>query len=127
MTNKELKKMSRITGEKISSFLWFDTLAEEAVKFYTSVFKNSKIFGTTRYNEASSRASGRPKGSVMTVAFQMEGQNFTALNGGPVFKFSPAVSFVVSCKIRKRSIIFGKNSQRAERQISAAGLMINTA
>jgi len=85
---------------KITPFLWFDKKAEEAVKFYTSIFKNSKILGITRYDEAGSKASGRPKGSVMTVAFQIEGQNFTALNGGPVpgFKFSPAVSFVVSCK-----------------------------
>jgi predicted 3-demethylubiquinone-9 3-methyltransferase (glyoxalase superfamily) len=86
--------------QKITPFLWFEKEAEEAVKFYTSIFKNSKILGITRYDEAGSRASGRPKGSVMTVAFQLEGQNFTALNGGPVpgFKFSPAISFVVSCK-----------------------------
>lgn len=86
--------------QRITSFLWFDEKAEEAVKFYTSIFKNSKILGITRYDDAGSRVSGRPKGSVMTVAFQIEGQNFTALNGGPVpgFKFSPAVSFVVSCK-----------------------------
>jgi predicted 3-demethylubiquinone-9 3-methyltransferase (glyoxalase superfamily) len=84
--------------QKVAPFLWFDSKAEEAVKFYTSIFKNSKILGITRYDEAGSKASGRPKGSVMTVAFQIEGQNFTALNGGPVFKFSPAVSFVVNCK-----------------------------
>ena len=86
--------------QRITPFLWFDKKAEEAVKFYTSIFRNSKILGTTRYDDAGSRVSGRPKGSVMTVAFQIEGQNFTALNGGPVpgFKFSPAVSFVVSCK-----------------------------
>lgn len=84
--------------QRITPFLWFESKAEEAVKFYTSIFKNSKILGITRYDEAGSKASGRPKGSVMTVAFQIEGQNFTALNGGPVFKFSPAVSFVVNCK-----------------------------
>jgi predicted 3-demethylubiquinone-9 3-methyltransferase (glyoxalase superfamily) len=86
--------------QKVAPFLWFDSKAEEAVKFYTSIFKNSKILGITRYDEAGSKASGRPKGSVMTVAFQIEGQNFTALNGGPVpgFKFSPAVSFVINCK-----------------------------
>ena len=86
--------------QRITPFLWFDKKAEEAVKFYTSIFKNSKILGTTRYGDAGSRVSGRPKGSVMTVAFQIEGQNFTALNGGPVpgFKFPPAVSFVVSCR-----------------------------
>ena len=84
--------------QKVAPFLWFDSKAEEAVKFYTSIFKNSKILGITRYDETGSKASGRPKGSVMTVAFQIEGQNFTALNGGPVFKFSPAVSFVINCK-----------------------------
>ena len=86
--------------QKIAPFLWFDSKAEEAVKFYTSMFKNSKILGIARYDEEGSRVSGRPRGSVMTVAFQIEGQNFTALNGGPVpgFRFSPAVSFVVNCK-----------------------------
>jgi len=87
--------------QKISPFLWFDKDAEEAANFYTSIFKRSRILGVTRYDEAGSKASGMPKGSVMTVAFQLEGQNFTALNGGPVFKFSPAVSFVVTCKNQK--------------------------
>ena len=87
--------------QKISPFLWFDKDAEEAANFYTSIFKKSRILGVTRYDEAGSKASGMPKGSVMTVAFQLEGQNFTALNGGPVFKFSPAVSFVVTCKNQK--------------------------
>jgi len=87
--------------QKVSPFLWFDKDAEEAAKFYTSIFKKSRILGVTRYDEAGSKASGIPKGDVMTVAFQLEGQNFTALNGGPVFKFSPAVSFVVSCKDQK--------------------------
>lgn len=93
--------MPRIAGQKISPFLWFEKRAEEAARFYISIFKNSKILGTTRYNDASSRVSGRLKGSVMTVSFQIEGQNFTALNGGPAFKFSPAVSFVVSCDNQK--------------------------
>jgi len=93
--------MPRIAGQKISPFLWFEKRAEEAARFYISIFKNSKILGITHYNEASSRVSGRPKGSVMTVSFQIEGQNFTALNGGPAFKFSPAVSFVVSCDNQK--------------------------
>ena len=93
--------MPRIAGQKISPFLWFEKRAEEAARFYISIFKNSKILGSTRYNDASSRVSGRLKGSVMTVSFQIEGQNFTALNGGPAFKFSPAVSFVVSCDNQK--------------------------
>jgi len=90
--------MARVARQKISPFLWFESNAEEAARFYTSIFKNSKVLGITRYNEAASKASGRPRGSVMTVAFQLEGQDFTALNGGPVFKFSPATSFVVSCE-----------------------------
>ena len=83
--------------QKITPFLWFDDQAEEAVKFYVSLFKNSKIGGITRFDEAGAAASGRPKGSVMTVEFQLEGQEFTALNGGPNFKFTEAVSFVVNC------------------------------
>ena len=88
-----------MTGiQKISPFLWFDDDAEEAAKFYTSVFKNSKVTDIARYGEAGSKASGRQKGSVMTVSFELEGQKFTALNGGPVFKFSPAISFAVTCE-----------------------------
>src|SRR5437762_9412566 len=70
--------------QKITPFLWFDDSAEEAMKFYTSIFKNSKIGSVTRYDEAGSKAAGRPKGSVMTAAFQLEGQEFVAINGGPV-------------------------------------------
>jgi predicted 3-demethylubiquinone-9 3-methyltransferase (glyoxalase superfamily) len=79
--------------QKISAFLWFDNQAEEAARFYTSVFKNSRMGAVTRYGEA----GPGPKGSVMTVAFELEGQMFTALNGGPAFKFTEAVSFVVNC------------------------------
>jgi predicted 3-demethylubiquinone-9 3-methyltransferase (glyoxalase superfamily) len=83
---------------KITPFLWFNDNAEEAVKFYTSVFKKSKAGKIARYNEAGEKAAGRPAGSVMTVEFEIEGQEFIALNGGPVFKFNEAISFVVSCK-----------------------------
>jgi predicted 3-demethylubiquinone-9 3-methyltransferase (glyoxalase superfamily) len=89
--------MAKIT-QRITPCLWFDSQAEEAVKFYTSIFKNSKIEGTTYYDEESSKAAGRPKGSVLTVDFQLDGQRFMALNGGPVFKFTEAVSFVVNCE-----------------------------
>jgi len=82
---------------KITPCLWFDTQAEEAARFYTSIFKNSKIKQTSRYGEAAAQAAGRPKGSVLTVAFELDGQEFTALNGGPVFKFNEAVSFQVNC------------------------------
>jgi predicted 3-demethylubiquinone-9 3-methyltransferase (glyoxalase superfamily) len=84
--------------QKITPFLWFDNQAEEAVKFYASIFMNSKIGHIARYDEAGAKASGRPQGSAMTVAFQLEGQDFVALNGGPHFKFTEAVSFVVNCQ-----------------------------
>jgi predicted 3-demethylubiquinone-9 3-methyltransferase (glyoxalase superfamily) len=84
--------------QKITPFLWFDDKAEEAVKFYVSVFKNSRIGGVARYGEAGAKASGRPMGSVMTVAFQLDGQDFVALNGGPHFKFTEAISLVVNCE-----------------------------
>jgi predicted 3-demethylubiquinone-9 3-methyltransferase (glyoxalase superfamily) len=80
--------------EKITPFLWFDNQAEEAANFYTSIFKNSKIVKVARYGEA----GPGPAGSAMTVVFQIEGQEFIALNGGPHFKFTEAVSFSVDCK-----------------------------
>jgi len=87
--------------QKITPFLWFDHQAEEAAKFYTSVFKNSKVGKSTRYGEAAEKAAGRPAGSVMTVEFELEGQKFTALNGGPVFKFNESISFVVNCETQE--------------------------
>jgi predicted 3-demethylubiquinone-9 3-methyltransferase (glyoxalase superfamily) len=84
--------------QKITPFLWFDNQAEEAVKFYTSVFKDSKIQTMTRYDEAGAAASGRPKDSVMTASFQLFGLEFVALNAGPHFKFTEAISFVVNCE-----------------------------
>lgn len=83
--------------QKITPFLWFDNQAEEAVNFYVSIFRNSKITNVARYGDDAATVSGRPKGSVMTVAFELDGQPFVALNGGPVFTFSPAISFVVDC------------------------------
>jgi predicted 3-demethylubiquinone-9 3-methyltransferase (glyoxalase superfamily) len=80
--------------QKITPFLWFDNQAEEAVKLYTTIFKNSKIGKVARYGDA----GPGPKGSVMTIAFELEGQEFTALNGGPVFRFNESISFVVDCK-----------------------------
>jgi predicted 3-demethylubiquinone-9 3-methyltransferase (glyoxalase superfamily) len=87
--------------QKITPFLWFDDNAEEAVKFYTSIIKNSKIGKIARYDEAGEKAAGRPAGSVMTVEFQLEGQEFVALNGGPHFKFTEAISFVVNCETQE--------------------------
>jgi len=84
--------------QKITPFLWFDNNAEEAVNFYVSIFNNSQVVKVTRYSDAAAEAAGRPTGSVMTAEFQLEGQNFVALNGGPHFKFTEAISFVVNCE-----------------------------
>jgi len=83
--------------QKITPFLWYDNNAEEAVSLYISVFKNSKITDITRYGDA----GPGPKGSVMTIAFQLEGQDFIALNGGPMFKFTEAISLSVDCKTQQ--------------------------
>lgn len=87
--------------QKITPFLWFNDKAEEAAKFYVSLFKNSKIVTVTRYGEDGAKASGRPQGTVMTAVFQLDGQEFIALNGGPTFTFSPAVSFLVNCETQE--------------------------
>lgn len=87
--------------QKISPFLWFDDKAEEAVNFYVSIFKNSKIGTITHYGEEGAEVSGRPKGTAMVVTFQLDGQEFIALNGGPVFKFSEAISFSVNCETQE--------------------------
>jgi len=87
----------RFHMQKITPFLWYDGNAEEAVNFYVSVFKNSKVVSFARYGDA----GPGPKGSVMTAAFQLEGQDFVALNGGPQFKFTPAISFVVNCETQQ--------------------------
>jgi predicted 3-demethylubiquinone-9 3-methyltransferase (glyoxalase superfamily) len=83
--------------QKITPFLWFDNNAEEAINFYVSIFKNSRIVSMTRYGEA----GPGPKGTVMTATFQVDGQEFVALNGGPQFTFSPAISFVVRCETQQ--------------------------
>jgi predicted 3-demethylubiquinone-9 3-methyltransferase (glyoxalase superfamily) len=83
--------------QKITPFLWFNDNAEEAMKFYTSIFKNSKIGKVARYGDA----GPGPKGTVMTASFSLEGQEFLALNGGPNFKFTEAISFVVNCETQK--------------------------
>src|SRR5947208_365621 len=89
--------------QKITPFLWFDDQAEEAVKFYTSVFKNSKAGRILRYGEEAAKISstGRPVGSVLTIEFEMDGQKFVALNGGPLFKFNESISFVVNCETQE--------------------------
>jgi predicted 3-demethylubiquinone-9 3-methyltransferase (glyoxalase superfamily) len=87
--------------QKITPCLWFDDQAEEAVEFYTAIFKNSRIVWVTRYGEAGHEIHRKPAGSVMTVAFELDGQAFTALNGGPLFKFNEAISFQVNCETQE--------------------------
>lgn len=101
----------------ITPCLWFDDQAEAAVNFYASIFKNSKITHIARYGDAGAKASGRPKGTVMTVIFELNGQEFMALNGGPVFQFSQAISFMVPCKTQKEvDELWDKLSQGGETQ-----------
>jgi predicted 3-demethylubiquinone-9 3-methyltransferase (glyoxalase superfamily) len=94
--------------QKITPFLWFEDKAEEAAKFYTSIFENSKIGKITRYDEEAVGPTGRPAGSVMTVDFELEEQEFVALNGGPMFQFTEAISFVVNCESQEEVDYFWK-------------------
>jgi predicted 3-demethylubiquinone-9 3-methyltransferase (glyoxalase superfamily) len=87
--------------QKITPFLWFNDQAEEAANYYVSIFRNSRIVNVARYGAAAAKVSGKAKGSVMTVGFELDGQEFVALNGGPLFKFTEAVSFVVNCRAQK--------------------------
>ncbi|MBI5576462.1 MAG: VOC family protein [Deltaproteobacteria bacterium] len=101
---------------KITPFLWFEDKAEEAAKFYISVFKNSRIVKTTRYGEAGAEVTGRPKGSVMTVAFEIDGREFVALNGGPMFTFNEAISLAVNCDTQKEiDVLWEKLSDGGEK------------
>lgn len=98
---------------KISPFLWYDTQAEEAARFYVSIFKNSQVGRITRYGEVGPGT----KGSVMTVEFTLDGQEFIALNGGPHFKFNEAISFSMDCKTQEEvDSYWGKLSQGGEEQ-----------
>jgi predicted 3-demethylubiquinone-9 3-methyltransferase (glyoxalase superfamily) len=87
--------------QEITPCLWFDDQAEDAARFYTGIFKNSRIVSVTRYGEAGREIHGKPAGSVMVVAFELDGQPFTALNGGPQFKFNEAISFQVHCETQE--------------------------
>src|SRR5215470_6214279 len=101
-----------LTAKKITPCLWFDTQAEEAAKFYASVFKNSKIGKISRYGKEGFEIHGKKAGTVMTVEFEIEGQKFLALNGGPHFKFNEAISFQVHCQTQEEVDYFW--SQLAE-------------
>ena len=108
--------------QKITPFLWFDDKAEEAVKFYTSIFEKSKIGKIARYGEEGEKVSGRPAGSVMTVEFQLEGQEFVALNGGPHFKFTEAISLVVNCQTQAEVDKFWKKLSAGGKEVQCGWL-----
>ena len=109
--------------QKITPFLWFDAQAEEAVKFYTSIFKNSKIGRILRYGEEAAKVSesGQPVGSVLTIEFEIESQKFVALNGGPQFKFNESVSLVVNCETQDEADYFWEKLTAGGGQESACG------
>lgn len=112
--------MKKITT-KLTPCLWFDNQAEEAANFYTSVFKNSKVLNLARYGDAGTEASGQNKGTVMTVSFELDGQQFLALNGGSVFKFNEAVSFIVNCENQDEVDYFWQKLTSAGGQESRCG------
>lgn len=108
--------------QKITPCLWFDSNAEEAVNFYASFFKNSKIGKVSRYGEAGFEIHGRPAGSVMTIEFELNGQVFTALNGGPIFKFTEAVSFQINCETQEEvDYYWNKLSEGGDPQAQQCG------
>jgi predicted 3-demethylubiquinone-9 3-methyltransferase (glyoxalase superfamily) len=117
-----MKRATNKRTQKITPFLWFEDKAEEAAKFYTSIFSNSRIGNIARYGPEAEKASGRPAGSVMTVEFQLQGQDFVALNGGPHFKFTPAISFVVSCDTQREVDKFWKRLSAGGKKVQCGWL-----
>jgi len=115
-TKKELNKMQKITPS-----LWFDHQAEEAAKFYTSIFKNSKAGRILRYSERAAEKTGRPIGSVLTIEFEIESQKFVAPNGGPLFKFNESISFVVNCETQEEVDYFWEKLTADGGEESACG------
>ena len=108
--------------QKISVCLWFDSQAEEAARFYVATFKNAKLGRTTRYDEAASKAAGRPVGSVLTVEFELDGQPFVALNGGPLFQFTEAMSLVVNCQTQAEVDHFWETLSAGGQQVQCGWL-----
>ena len=113
--------------QKITPCLWFDSEAEEAARFYVSVFRNARVGKISRYGKEGFEIHGRLEGSVMTVDFEIEGQSFTALNGGPHFKFNEAISFQIPCETQEESTITGRDSPLVARSSNAAGSRISSA
>src|SRR5215471_7225885 len=107
--------------QKITPFFWFDDQAEEAVNFYTSLFKNSKIVRIFRYTEEAAEKTGRPVGSVLTIEFEIEGQKFVALNGGRQFKFNESISFVINCEAQEEVDYFWEKLTADGGEESACG------
>ena len=109
-------------AQRITPCLWFDDQAEEAVKFYVAIFRNSKVVNVARYGEAGREVHGKPAGTVMTVAFELDGQAFTALNGGPMFKFNEAISFQVNCETQADvDYYWDKLSEGGDKQAQQCG------
>ena len=107
---------------RITPCLWFDDQAEEAARFYVSIFENSKIVAVSRYGEAGHEIHGRPAGAVLTVEFELDGQGFTALNGGPVFKFNEAVSLQVGCETQDEvDYYWDKLSEQGDKSAQQCG------
>src|SRR5688572_25442523 len=120
--SRKLKKTTMAKLEKITPNLWFDSQAEEAAKFYTSIFKNSGIDKITRYPAAGQEIHQQKPGSVMTVEFNLEGQKFVGLNAGPIFKFNEAISFIVNCETQQEVDYFwGKLSQGGDPKAQQCG------
>jgi len=107
--------------QKITPSLWFDHQAEEAAKFYTSIFKNSKAGRILRCSERAAEKTGRPIGSVLTIEFEIESQKFVALNGGPLFKFNESISFVVNCETQEEVDYFWEKLTADGGEESACG------
>jgi len=108
--------------QRITPFLWFDDQAEQAAKFYVSIFKKSKVGKIARYDEAGAKVSGRPAGSVMTVDFKLDGQEFVALNGGPTFPFTEAISLVVNCKTQAEVDYYWKKLSAGGKEVQCGWL-----
>ena len=118
---KERRKKGQ-SIQRITPFLWFDNQAEEAVNFYLSAFNNSGIKTTTRYSNEGAKASGMPQNSVMTMSFQIEGQDFVAINGGPFFQITPTISFFVNCEsVQEIDRLWGKLSQNGTVMMELGG------
>jgi len=114
-------RSDKVSMQKITPFFWFDDQAEEAVNFYTSLFKNSKIVRIFRYTEEAAEKTGRPVGSVLTIEFEIEGQRFVALNGGPLFKFNESISFVINCDTQEEVDYFWEKLTANGGEESACG------